>query len=61
MLAQREEARRVEREGRRGEEKKCSRRELEVLRRDEGLSQSMNRGPKLSIAPQRILPRTDLR
>ena len=62
MLAQREEARRESRDsGRRredsgGEERtKGSRRELE------GLSRSMNRGPKLSLAPQRILPRTDLR
>ena len=61
MLAQREEARRGSREPARrreesGEERtKGSRRELEAL------SQSMNRGPKLSLAPHRILPRTDLR
>ena len=61
MLAQREEARRGSREpARRREESgdertKGSRRELEAL------SQSMNRGPKLSLAPHRILPRTDLR
>ena len=61
MLAQREESRRGSREpGRRREEleeerTKGSRRELEAL------SQSMNRGPKLSLAPHRILPRTDLR
>ena len=30
-------------------------------RREDSLSQSMNRGPKLSLAPHRILPRTDLR
>ena len=70
MLAQREEARnRGSREGRRREEegekerKGRERREEKSSssRRDEALSQSMNRGPKLSLAPQRILPRTDLR
>ena len=70
MLAEREEARRGTREGRRREEegnekerngKERREEKLSSSRREEALSQSMNRGPKLSLAPHRVLPRTDLR
>ena len=63
MLAQREESRRGERENRRREEEEEAkeRSSKSTSRREDSLSQSMNRGPKLSLAPHRILPRTDLR
>ena len=64
MLAQREESRRGERDSRRREEEEEEAKERSSKsssRRDDSLSQSMNRGPKLSLAPHRILPRTDLR
>lgn len=63
MLAQREESRRGERESRRREEEEEAKERISksTSRREDSLSQSMNRGPKLSLAPHRILPRTDLR
>ena len=64
MLAQREEARREPREtaGRRKEDSGGEERTKGSRRRElEGLSRSMNRGAKLSLAPHRVLPRTDLR
>ena len=63
MLAQREESRRGERDSRRREEEEEAkeRSSKSSSRREDSLSQSMNRGSKLSLAPHRILPRTDLR
>ena len=61
MLAQREEARRGSREPARRREESGEERAKGSRREVEALSQSMNRGPKLSLAPHRILPRTDLR
>ena len=63
MLAQREESRRGERDSRRREEEEEAkeRSSKSSSRREDSLSQSMNRGSKLSLASHRILPRTDLR
>ena len=64
ILAQREEARRGSRESRRREESSIGGegRKVGSRRETEALSQSMNRGAKLSlVSPHRILPRTDLR
>ena len=63
MLAQREESRRGERENRKREEEEEAKERISKSssRREDSLSQSMNRGAKLSLTPHRILPRTDLR